>query len=117
MVNLVTLTKVIISHIQCSRSCPVLNLCKCSIILHLLHSRNLLAVLYVLCEAVNLPYLMCYFVSLQGLIELYSLKQKNKEFDLEKFFKKINVSTFYRSFIERGLREIDSEMNEGVKGS
>ncbi|XP_064399412.1 cytoskeleton-associated protein 5-like isoform X3 [Halichondria panicea] len=53
----------------------------------------------------------------QGLIELYSLKQKNKEFDLEKFFKKINVSTFYRSFIERGLREIDSEMNEGVKVS
>ncbi len=65
------------------------------------------------CTAFNVIHVL----SLQGLIELYHLKQKHKEFDLDNFFKKVNVSTFYRSFIERGLREVEREMNEEVKGN
>uniref|UniRef100_A0A3B4FJH6 Cytoskeleton associated protein 5 n=1 Tax=Pundamilia nyererei TaxID=303518 RepID=A0A3B4FJH6_9CICH len=44
---------------------------------------------------------------LQGLTELYEYKQKYSDADLEPFLK--NTSQFFQSYVERGLRMIESE--------
>lgn len=49
---------------------------------------------------------MCLF-SCQGLTELYEYKQKYSDADLEPFLK--NTSQFFQSYVERGLRMIESE--------
>lgn len=43
----------------------------------------------------------------QGLTELYEYKQKYSDTDLEPFLK--NTSQFFQSYVERGLRVIESE--------
>lgn len=43
----------------------------------------------------------------QGLTELYEYKQKYSDADLEPFLK--NTSQFFQSYVERGLRMIESE--------
>lgn len=43
----------------------------------------------------------------QGLTELYEYKQKYSDADLEPFLK--NTSQFFQSYVERGLRVIESE--------
>lgn len=43
----------------------------------------------------------------QGLTELYEYKQKYSDADLEPFLK--NTSQFFQSYVERGLRLIESE--------
>lgn len=48
----------------------------------------------------------CHFLS-QGLTELYEYKQKYSDADLEPFLK--NTSQFFQSYVERGLRLIESE--------
>lgn len=46
-------------------------------------------------------------ISFQGLTELYEYKQKYSDADLEPFLK--NTSQFFQSYVERGLRVIESE--------
>lgn len=48
----------------------------------------------------------CHFLP-QGLTELYEYKQKYSDADLEPFLK--NTSQFFQSYVERGLRLIESE--------
>lgn len=43
----------------------------------------------------------------QGLTELYEYKQKYSDADLEPFLR--NTSQFFQSYVERGLRMIESE--------
>lgn len=50
---------------------------------------------------------LMYLISLQGLTELYEYKQKYSDVDLEPFLK--NTSQFFQSYVERGLRMIESE--------
>lgn len=49
----------------------------------------------------------CVLSSTQGLTELYEYKQKYSDADLEPFLK--NTSQFFQSYVERGLRLIESE--------
>lgn len=46
-------------------------------------------------------------ISFQGLTELYEYKQNYSDADLEPFLK--NTSQFFQSYVERGLRVIESE--------
>ena len=49
---------------------------------------------------------MCVCAS-QGLTELYEYKQQYSDADLEPFLR--NTSQFFQSYVERGLRMIESE--------
>ena len=46
----------------------------------------------------------------EGLQDLYEFKKKYPEADLEPYLKK--ASSFFQNYIERGLKAIESEMNE-----
>jgi len=48
-----------------------------------------------------------FFLSFQGLAELYDFKQKYPEADIDPFLKR--TSEFFQSYIERGLKNIEME--------
>ena len=53
------------------------------------------------CLSVNI---VCLFVCLQGLADLYSFQQSNPTFDLDAVLS--SQTKFYREYIRRGLRSI-----------
>lgn len=60
---------------------------------------------------------MCSFqlFPLQGLNDLFDFKEKNPDADLDPFLKK--SSQFFQTYIERGLRSIESEREGKMKQS